>query len=64
VNNRFGGLDGTLGSPRKFEARFDAGNGAAALWVNAQAFPADREEWLGNGGRYLRFAALPSVQDG
>ena len=38
--------------------------GAAALRVNAQAFPANREEGLGYVGRYLRFTALPFVQDG
>ena len=35
----------------RIEVRLDAGKGAAALRIGAQAFPADGEEGLGNGGR-------------
>lgn len=48
----------------RIEVRFDAGEGAAALWIGAQAFPANREEGLGKVGRYFRFTALRSVPDG
>jgi len=46
------------------EVRFDAAKGAAALWIGAQAFPADGEEGLGDGGRYLRVTASRSVPGG